>query len=142
MKTIKILIANLVLIALNSCLDISHDTRNIKIYNKSNSVVYCFDSDSDSFTYPYLDYKKSGIEDLNKIKIDSFIIYPENPKNWDDYIKSAKNVKVRLFFISKDSIDKYGWDKVLKNNIYTKVYKFDILDLKKSNWEITYDNIQ
>lgn len=139
MKSIKFIIANLVLIVLHSCLDISHDTRDIKIYNKSNSVVYCLDSDSDYFTYPYINQKKSGIENLNQIKVDSFIIYPENPKNWDEYIKSAKNGKVRLFFISKDSIDKYGWDKVLINNIYTKVYKLDIDDLKKCNWEITYD---
>ena len=139
MKSIKLIIAYFVIIALHSCLDISHDTRDIKIYNNSNCIVYCLKSDSDYFTYPYIDYKKSGIENLNKINVDSFIIYPENPRNWDEYIKSAKNGKVRLFFISKDSIDKYGWQKVLINNIYTKVYRLDIDDLKKCNWEITYN---
>jgi len=139
MKSIKYVIGNLMLIVLLSCLDISHDTRDIKIYNKSDDVVYCLGSDSDSFTYPYIDYKISGIEESNKIKVDSFITYPENPKNWDEYIKSAKNGKVRLFFISKDSVAKYGWNKILINNIYTKVYKLDMDDLKKCNWEIIFD---
>ena len=139
MKKINYLIVNLVIIVFNSCLDIAHDTRDLKIINKSNAIVYCLISDSDSFTNPYIDYKESGLDKLNKLKKDTSINYPENPKNWEDYIKSAEKGKLRLFFISKDSIDKYGWKRVLTNNIYTKVYKLDMEEIRKMKWEVIYN---
>ena len=138
MKKINYLIVNLVIIVFNSCLDIAHDTRDFKIVNKSNAIVYCLISDSDSFTNPFIDYKESGLEKLNLINKSTFIIYPENPKNWEEYIKSAENGKIRLFFIAKDSVDKYGWKKVLINNIYTRVCKLNMDDIKIRKWEITY----
>jgi len=140
MGKINYLIVNLVIIFIfNSCLDIAHDTRNLKIFNNSNSIVYCLMSDSDLFTNPYISYKESGLEKRNILKENTFITYPINPKTWEEYIKSAKNGKLRLFFISKDSLDKNGWKRVLTNNIYTKVYKLDMKEIKKMKWEFIYN---
>jgi len=57
---------------------------------------------------------------------------------WDVYFESIDDKKVRLFIIKKDSLDKYGWKEILKNNIYNKKYLFTIEDLDKIKWEIEY----
>jgi len=140
MKKVRLIILSLMVLCINSCFDKSGDTRDIKIYNRSNGVVYCLKSKSDSFKYPYIKYQETIVDKYHKIKKNNFIYLDDNPREWESYINNdCKNGKLRLFIISKDSIDKYGWGKVLINNLYTKVYKLDIEDLKKRNWEIIYN---
>lgn len=136
MKKIFLFI-NVILIA-GCVLDYGQDTRDIQIYNKSNNVFYCLKSQNDSLTDPYLNYKFSGIEELFKINKDSSIDLPDNPLFWEDYISESKDCKMRLFFIAKDTVDRYGWKEVLTKNIYTKVYLIDIGFLDKNDWKFVY----
>lgn len=114
------------------------DKRNIKFINKSNGIVYFIPSRND-----YVNNLHAGLDDASKDEIyktlkDSINTIFDKPNDWDNYIQYSQDGRLRLFVISKDSVDKYGWQKVFDSNIYTKVYKVTIDDLNKLKWTILY----
>jgi hypothetical protein len=129
----------IMIIYLNSCLDYGPDIRNIKVSNKTEKDVYCLSASSDSFTNPYIDYYKKGMDEFFLIKQDSAINIPDKPKKWDSFFSKCKDGKMRIFIIDKDSVNKHGWEDVLTKGIYNRVYKIDMDYLEKNNWEIIYN---
>jgi len=115
------------------------EKREIKFVNKSNGTVYGIDSRTDSLNNRYSQLDSSGREELFRTPKDSAILIRDKPNNWDNYIFYSKDGKMRFLVISKDSVDKYGWKKIITQNIYTKVYKVDITDLNKLKWVIIYN---
>jgi hypothetical protein len=121
-----------------SCMD-KVEKREISVINKSNDIVYCLLSETDSLKVPNSYFKETFFDAYCRIKKDSLIHVANKPTNWDFFIEvKCENGKLRLFFISKELIDNYGWKVVLTKNIYTKVYRMNIDDLKKYKWKITY----
>lgn len=134
MKNLKFY--SMILISLlTSCMDVS-DSRCILTHNKSNNTVYCFYLDRDltkmdslpKYSFPPHEIKAKN-EDCN------LIVKPR----WEEYIKTCDNKKIRYYIIKKDSVDKYGWEAIFKNDIYNKKYLFTIKDLDRLNWTINYD---
>jgi hypothetical protein len=134
MKNLK-LFAIFLLSLLSSCMDIT-DSRCIITHNKSKNSIYCF----------YLEHELTKIDSLPKYSFPpnetrakdedrNFIVKPR----WEEYIKTCDNQKIRYYIIKKDSVDKYGWQKIFSNNIYNKRYLFTIEDLDRLKWTITYD---
>jgi len=129
------------------------DFENLKISNKSNTSIYVSISNDDQiFDYAkflILQKIKKG-ENLNEIDITdlylSDIILPKEtveisrPMVWDDYINSSKDKKIRLFVIEKDSVDKYGWEYIHKENIYNKKHTLTFKSLEKMKWKLVYNN--
>ena len=128
-----------IILLIVGCTDLGPDERNIKILNKSQNTIYCILSSEDKFESWYKGFDTSTWDrgDYN-ISKDSFNYVYDNPRNWEEYIASCPNGKLKIFIISKDEVVKNGWAKVLTNNIYSKVYKVDINDLNKNGWTITY----
>ncbi len=123
---------------LSSCMDRAIDSRNLKIYNKSNSVIYFFVSKNDAFTNPYQNYSEKVLNDNNRVKQDTFAYFIDKPINWEEFIKDCMDGKMRLFIVAKDSIDKYGFKEVISNSIFTQKYLIDIDYLNKKSWSIVY----
>ena len=47
---------------------------------------------------------------------------------------------MRLFIVSKNDVEKFGWRNVIKNQVYIKKYELTLQDLKDKNWEIVYNS--
>jgi hypothetical protein len=62
----------------------------------------------------------------------------DRPRFWDSYFEGIEDKKLRLFIVTQDSVEKYGWHKIFKKNIYTKKYILSKEDLDKQNWTIIY----
>jgi hypothetical protein len=115
------------------------ETRNISIINKSNQIIYYLRSESDSFSISTTSDKINIISKYNMVNKDSTVFVGDKPRNWDNYIEvGCKDGRLRLFIISKDTINKYGWKKVISNNIYTKVYRMNMDDIKKCKWKVIF----
>jgi hypothetical protein len=135
---IIIIVTCLFLVTYSCVYDTAEDKRDIKFQNKSNGTVYCLRLETDSLKDYYLGLDDVAMNKLFKTPKDSSILIPDKPPSWDNFIKFSNGGRVRFFVISKDSVDKYGWRKVIEQNIYTKVYKLNIEDLNKIKWTITY----
>jgi|WetSurMetagenome_2_1015567.scaffolds.fasta_scaffold00059_54 hypothetical protein len=131
----------LLIILLQSCLMDRIENRNIKVINDSSQPIYCLKSQDDLFKYPYFDYNYKSITEVFKIQPGSAGYVLDNPTSWDSYIKESKNGKLRLFIITQESLDKFGWGEILDKNIYDKVYSMSIDDLKKAHWKVIYDGL-
>ena len=120
-----------------ACLE-KTDSRKIKINNNSDKVVYVFKSQSDEFTNPYIRLNSDTLLKYERaVSDDSFNI--RYIVGWNSFIENSKAGKMRIFLVEQDSVDKYGIKEVLMKNIYTKVYKVNLQDLKDCNWEISYN---
>lgn len=134
-KNILLLVITLTLF---SCMD-RVETMKIKIINHSRGTVYCFKSMSDSLSKSKnVDFTDSLFDVSCEVKKDSTYLVGNVLSDWGIFIDDCDDKKLRLFIISKDSIDKYGWTQVLKENIYSKVYKLDMNGLKREKWAIIY----
>ena len=131
----KIIICSILFSLLVSCIGHKTDGRCIITHNKSINSIYCF----------YLDLELTKMDSLPKYSFPPYetkandddcnlIVKP----TWEEYIKTCDNQKIRYYIIKKDSVDKYGWKKIFKKNIYNKKYLFTIEDLDKINWQIEY----
>jgi hypothetical protein len=62
------------------------------------------------------------------------------PDRWDQFSdkKSNKN-RLRIFIVTEDSVKKYGLKKIFKENIYTRLYYLSKEDLDKIGWRLYYN---
>lgn len=58
------------------------------------------------------------------------------------FTKDIRNSKICVFFLDKDTITKYGWDRVRDDYMILKRYDVDedYLRRKEINWTIVYDD--
>lgn len=150
MKNVIIYICLFILFT--SCMD-KIDIREISVKNNTNDKIFYSLSNSDLV----LDIDssmifKDKINNLEIFKLDishSFIdslnakeshLTSRRPADWRSYFDPYnKGEKLRIFIISKDSVDKYGWEGIYAKNIYNKKYTLDIDDLDSLNWTIEYN---
>lgn len=59
--------------------------------------------------------------------------------SWERFIEKCDGQKLHFYIISKDSVSKYGYDTILKRNMYIRKDYFTIEDLEKINFRITYE---
>lgn len=111
------------------------ENRFVTINNNSKNNISCFISKVD------LNHIKniSEMSSASEIKSNDFaFLAPITRGTWEEYIEKCDAKKARIYIIVKDSIDKYGWENIYKNNIYNKRYIVTIQDLEKISWEIEY----
>ncbi len=124
----------LILLFFISC-DIT-DSRFLRIENKSKNSIVCFISKVDISSIKDVS-EMDAVIDVNIDESNSLALHGMKSR-WEDYIEKCDIKKIRLYIIATDSVDKYGWKKIFKENIYNKKYLFTIEDLDKINWEIEY----
>ncbi|GHV26059.1 hypothetical protein FACS1894176_06020 [Bacteroidia bacterium] len=147
MKQINIVGIGLLLLVVvcYSCVPHKIDNRQLTLKNQSFDSIYCIQSYDDYYTDWYRGYK---IENKNKYNIENEIneTFLTEP-NSVDYIhntswKLAESYstgnKIRFFIIAKDSVNKYGWDTIVQNTIYSKKYEYNIHELDSIQWTIIY----
>lgn len=116
--------------------DIPFDKRDITVINKTNRSIYYYYSSNDSIGGDKLIYKTLDCFIIQKY---DYRVLCDKPRNWTSYIENGTNMKMRIFIILKDTVDKYGWEEIKLKNIYSKVYKVDMEYLAINKWCINYD---
>jgi len=117
-----------------SCINHETETRYIKVTNKSKKEIYSFFMRKQMSLQAYHD---ESPEFINAEKGGFSLLYLIKPK-WEKYIEQASDKKLKIFLIEKDSVDKYGWEKIFEKDIYNKQYNLTIDDLDKMDWQIEY----
>lgn len=128
------------------------DTRNLMVSNKSKTAIYAIISKNDNMNSlgfydefendeSYINSRKDSINKFvfEKIEPSAKSASHDRPQNWDVFFKFIKDKKMRLFIVTNDSVNKYGWKTIFSKKIYNKKYYLTIEDLDRSNWEIIYN---
>jgi len=74
------------------------------------------------------------------------MVYPlkysslESKKDWDEVLVPPKDI-ISIFVLSKDTLDKYSWDRISSDYNILMRYDLDLEDLKKQSWTISYPPI-
>ena len=137
MKRNSILIFTLLLCMIYSCVYDRVDLRKLNIENKSSSSIYCSNSTDERFSQFFRAHLDKGFDSF---RIDSTGYMYNSPRFWDDEIKyDSEDNHLRIFIISQDLVDSLGWKKIIKDNIYSKVYKLNMDSIEARNWTIVYE---
>jgi len=116
----------------SSCLRDRIDKRQLKIINTTSSDIYSIKSENGKLQKPYYNYY------LDSIRADSTYFIENLFPSWNELIERSTDKKLTIFIIPKDSVYKYGWDKVYKNKIFIKRYLIDMKYLEDNKWTILY----
>lgn len=126
------------------------DNRCINVNNQSRTIIYSIMSPDDKiYTESYYsefcpnNLKNATANDqfkfvFEEIKPNTIVANHDGPRFWDSYFNGIKDGRARLYIVSKDSVEKYGWSRVFKDTIYVKKYALTLAELEKIDWEITY----
>ena len=55
---------------------------------------------------------------------------------WESVIENSFNGQMYVFIFEADTLEKYDWEDVKKNNRYFKKYRFTVEDLQKLDWKV------
>ena len=116
--------------------------------NKSHHSIFSiisFNDNMSSSSY-YYEYQEGYVKRENdfpfifkEIESNSQYENHDTPLYWDNFFKLSKDNKIRLFIISKDSVDKYGWKQIFKRQIFNKKIELSKENLEKTDWKVTYE---
>ncbi len=134
-----ILVIILILLLISLFFTDKIDKRQVNIVNKTDDTIFCFNAIHHAFDNVYNMYKDYDFDRKFMVVGDSSSVFYDHPRDWNTAFNYSLDGKLRFFIISKDSVNKYGWEKVSKDTIFTKVYLLDIHDLDSLNWTIVYD---
>lgn len=125
----NILIIILILFCGGSCEKIVDHAYYINVQNSTNDTVLCYDS----YNYPdtLVSFDKPLLQTVTPQSYTKLI----SKKEWKGVLPKDT---ILIYFLSKDSVDKYSWDKIRSNYNILKRYDLSLDDLEKQNWTVTY----
>jgi hypothetical protein len=112
------------------------EVRDIKISNHSNHIIYYSISKSDSIE---VIYDNESMHYYDRVFPGKSENVANKPRSWDVFSELCDEQKIHIIIISNDTVEKYGWKKVCKENLIDTVIKVGLIDLDRSNWKIKYD---
>lgn len=103
----------------------------IKIQNNSSDTIQFYES----YNYPdtAIDVTKPRLKMVYPSKYSSL----ESEKDWSEVLVPPKDT-ISIFILSKDTVDKYDWEKIRVEYNILKRYDLSLSDLQNNNWMITY----
>lgn len=131
MKMNILVILSMMLFCSASCEKLFDHAYIIKIQNNSKDTVQFYES----YNYP----------DTSIVQNKPILtrVYPkdyshlESKKDWDEVLVSPKDT-ISIFILSKDTVDKYSWEKIRSDYNVLKRYDLSLDDLEKRSWTVTY----
>ncbi len=114
-----------------SCEKMVDHVYSIKIQNNTNDTLLFYES----YNYP-----DTSIAQKKPILIRVYpkdYSYLDSKKDWDKVLVSPKDT-LSIFILSKDTVDKYSWDKIRSDYNVLKRYDLSLDDLKNLSWKVTY----
>ena len=127
----KILIILSIVLMGASCKKLVDHAFIIKIQNNSKDTIQFYES----YNYPdtLIDAKSPRLKMVYPLKFSAL----ESRKDWNEVLVSPKDT-ISIFILSKDTVDKYGWDKIRSDYNILKRYDLSLDDLKELGSTITY----
>jgi hypothetical protein len=144
---IRSLLIILIIILLNSCIYEVPLDRRLKIYNRTNRILYySYEKDTiitynpitlDSIIYKNNDTFFYGTKSY-LIKPHEFVSLYNNGK-WEEYLKICKNGVMSIYIYSEKDVLKYPFNMLKLNKKYLKRFDLSIDDIRRSKWIIEYN---
>jgi len=87
-------------------------------------------------------YPDTAIQDLDKSRVGDISLMGlqtiDSKIPWPKYFQGLRSDTLSIFFVSQDTIFKYGWEQVQNRYLVLKRKDISFKDLEESNYLITY----
>ncbi len=126
------------------CIAYDPPAKQVSFNNKSKMNVLVCITYSDTLSIENIKelYDVNSIENVNQVIHEDYYVKSNNKEDIVLlYWKMGNNYdnKIRFFVISEKSIDENDWVNIVENQLYVKKMTYTIKQLKKSNWEVTFN---
>jgi hypothetical protein len=123
--------------------------RRMKVHNLSDEYIYYLYSKNDSlikehelslfelFTKEVDGVLITDTAFSNRVSPNTLQIVSYN-SNWENDIKAYPDQKIKFFIFEKTLLENFRWEKIVKDQIYSKKYSLSVEELKEQNWTIVY----
>jgi hypothetical protein len=115
----------------------------LKIYNNSNEYLYFevyFHKDLEKNDV-YNKYEKVYYLDDDVVLKPQDSVRPVHRGSWKYNIETtSKDSTLTVVFFNRDSIKKYGWDKIIESKNY-KIQTYKVNDLERIRWNVEYNGL-
>lgn len=140
----KKLIFLLAVLTFLGCIAYDPPAKQISFNNKSEMNILVFITYSDTISIENIKelYDVSAIEKVNRVIHEDYYVQANNKEDIVLlYWKMGKNYdnKIRFFVIPEKSIEGNDWVDIVENQLYVKKMIYTIKQLKKNNWEVTFN---
>jgi hypothetical protein len=115
----------------------------LTIINETNRPLFYITTAQDSIEGGTPFKKFIEASNIDSVWIDSdYFIKPKGKKrkmvmsDWEEIIRNNFNGKIYIFFFDADTLQKYNWVEIKKNNNYFAKYGLTLIDLKKRDWKV------
>jgi hypothetical protein len=127
----NILVVISIILCSASCEKLVDHVYSIKIQNNTNDTLLFYES------YNYPDTSIAQNKPILTRVYPKDYSHLDSKKDWDEVLVSPKDT-ISIFILSKDTIDKYSWNKIRNEYNIFKRYDLSIRDLEKQSWIVTY----
>jgi hypothetical protein len=114
-----------------------HNTSNdtVFFYVKNNSVIDLRDQ-------PFF-YSNPNMKDIYKYEFCLFLNEQENCEvindTWEERISRIPDGKIKIIIFKKQLLDTTRWERIVNEQLYSKLIERDVEDLRILNWVVEYD---
>lgn len=125
----KILIILSIILCSASCEKLVDHVYSIKIQNNTADTIQFYAS----YTYP----DTSIVNEKPRLIMayPSKYSYWDSKEKWEDVVPSDT---IAIYILSKDTVNKYSWDKIRMDYSILKRYDLSIRDIERQGWTVTY----
>lgn len=112
-----------------SCVELFDFVYFFKVQNNSTDIIQYYAS----YAYPdtAIAHEKPILNTVHPSECSSW----ESDKDFKDIIPSDT---ISVYIFSKDTVDKYSWDKIRSDYNILKRYDLSLKDLETQNWTVSY----
>lgn len=140
MKSFNILISALIILFVTSC---DPTDNRLTIVNETERPLFFTTSAYDTIEgkSPFQAFLDITNNDSSWVESDYFI-KPNGEKrkmvmtDWEEIIENNFGGKFYVFIFDADTLQKYNWEQIKKNNNYFAKYGLTLNDLENMNWKI------
>lgn len=129
---VHFILVTMVAFSINSCGDapwFAESVYSITVQNNSTDTIQFYAS------YSYPDTTITNEKPRLKMAYPSKYSYWDSKEKWEDVLPSDT---ISMYILSKDTVDRYSWDKIRSDYNILKRYDLSLDDLKKQRWIIEY----
>lgn len=125
------LVIMLLVLSSVSCQKLFDHAYIIKVQNNSQDTIQFYAS----YNYPdtSVEVTKPLLKMVYPLKYSSL----ESKKQWDDVLVAPRDT-ISIFILSKDTVDKYSWDRIKSDYNVLRRYDLSLDDLKNLSWKVVY----
>ncbi len=110
----------------------------IYVYNNSNHNIGCYFAEGGKYGTYYPDSLPKSDHFIIKNILSNHSYCLSNGIEWEIVFSTIPSDTLSIYIFNSDTLNKYSWDKIRKEEMFLRRYDLSLEDLKKLKYKVSY----